>query len=933
MCGNPTLSCPKYLFTISFALWWLSVAWLAETDQGLAAVAGSPQAPIATEDFSTLQYVLPRDWASATTLTPRLGSATLAVQSGARVAGKALKWTVAGAADAIAVTRPSWEPPGAVVLWVKNPRGAALTIQLLGVAIPGGVLQWPAQDISHCRNWTRLRWPAEAAVPVGTQPTAGPSAQPCPCFLPIYEWRLIAAKQKDAKAAEIYLDEFSVEPAPERQLTVHSIRPQATEVPGGGTLSVEVELETTSRPAATGQPRLCLARSDGRLCAWRYLAAEALGGGRHALPLTLVVPASLPAGEYKLVVRAAGTRIEGAAAEGMKVAVTPPAAKVSPTTIFPKAIANLVGHSVADWRLSPTRAYLVPACANFDARGLAPDVALPDGQRCWDGLEEMLNALVQHDPEATALVEVFAGAAPTWLATHPDDCAKLLPLRARPAAPRQRNFPSFSSAAWQEAAAADLAALVNHIAASPWAGMVSGYVLASGDDTWATFLLDPVSLPDYSPAALSAFRAWVREKYKTLPDLRTAWGQARHPVMELMKALPPDEPRPIMAWDEVTLPVPERRLTAPTDLLEPPMFQDVADVTLFLAEQSATAAAKLARATKLLTKVPVGILYGGWLADSEDPIQLAAAGHLALGHLLRSPDVDFLVFKAEDATAAWLAPFASAKFHGKPWLLKFTSPGNAQEQSSAESLAEALGAGAAGIIAPVGSPQLTAAWRAAGETQPETPKRPQVAAIVDAASAAHICPASSLATDVLAQQLRQLEASGLRCEIWELADVLEGRTPDAPLLLFVNAYLLGQRERELLATLRAAGRVLVFSYAAGAMAPYSGISGRRVFSLTGVAVTSLPGTGPLRVVPTPNIDPFTSHVAAGTEYGTTRKVTPWFCCVDSRAEVLGKVAGTNLIGLAAVRGPDWTSVYSAAPALPASLLRSLAQMAEALAAQ
>lgn len=930
MCGIPTASCLKRLvrLTLLGSLWWV---YSAQAGQGLAATADAAPRPIAPEDFASLDYVLPRDPASAWSMTPRLGNARLAVQSGARVAGTALKWTLAGPVDAVALTRPVYDPPGNVVLWVKNPHGLPVTLRLLAVTIPGGVLQWPTHDVSACKNWTRLTWQPEAAEPVSSNAEGNPlpASQPC-SFLPICEWRIVAERAKSSGPADIYLDEFSVEPAPEHRLVVRSIRPAAQEVRAGKTLDVQVHCEWTGT-SAIHRPRLCLVQSDGQPVAWRYLTPEKAADAQQTSLVSLAVPATLSSGEYQLLVRAAGAQVDGPAARGVAVTIAAPARGATASAdVLPHAIADLTGQAATEWRLSPTRMYLLPACANFDAYGRAPDVTSADGGRRWDGLDEILNALVQHDPEAKVLLLVFVGATPAWLATHPDDCAKFLPARQDfAAAPRLRQMPSFSSTAWRQAATTDVAELMNHLAASPWADLIAGYVLSAGDGTWAMPVTRGAPLPDYSPAALSAFRAWLRDKYQTLPELRTAWGHARHPVLELLKERPPDEPQPIMAWDDAAMPDPQRRLSHPTALLEPPMFQDVADFTLFLADESAAAAAELARAAKKHTKLPVGVLYGGWLADAEDPVRLAAAGHLGTRHLLRSPDVDFVVFETGDTSATWAAPFASANFLGKPWLVRLTSTQDSTEQPQGERAGAVFAAGAQGVIAPARSPQLTAAWRWPLDNPQNETTKSQVAAIVDATSAAHLSPASGIATVVLAEQMRQLEASGLRYEIWDLAEVLQGRTPAPPVLLFVNTYVLGERERELLATLRSEGRVLVFSYAAGAMRPRSGVNGRDVFSLTGIPVTTLAGNGPLRVVPTPDLAPFTLHVPAGTEYGTEQKVSPWFCCVDTRAEVLGKIAGTNAVGLAALRGEGWTSVYSAAPALPATLLRSLAQMARA----
>ncbi|MCX7599740.1 MAG: hypothetical protein N2512_12865, partial [Armatimonadetes bacterium] len=715
MCGT-LIAWFRRRMEIGLVLGSLALAWCCLCSQQAAAAENSA-APTATEDFSSLGHVLPRDPASALNITPRLGTTPLAVQSGARVAGTALKWTLTGSVDAIALTKAVYKPPGTVTLWVKNPRGSPVTLQLLAVAIPGGVSQWPAQDISGCKNWTRLTWQPEDAAPVGQegQEQLPLRSQPY-AFLPVCEWRIVAAKAKGSGPAEIYLDEFCVEPASERRLVVHSIRPAAWQIRAGGIVTAEVELEDAAGATVFDKPRLCLTQSGGRIVAWQYLAAAGPAEGRHNLSVELAVPASAAPGDYELQVTAAAAQVDGPAAKGVTVNVVGPASPPSPpVTQLPKAIADLTGRRTTDWRLSPTRVYFVPACANFDAHGLSPDVALPDGQRCWDGLDEMLNAVVQHDPEGMAVLQVFVGVTPAWLAAHPDDCAKFLPeTQDFAASPRLRRLPSFSSAAWRQRAAADLADLVRHVEASPWAGLILGYVICAGDGTWAMPASRGTPLPDYSAAAVSDFRAWLRGKYQTLPDLRTAWGQARHPVLELLKDLPPDEPRPVMAWDDATLPKPERRLTAPTALLEPPMFQDVVDSALFMADQSAAAAAELVRGAKQHTRLPVGILYGGWLADSQDPVRLAT-GHLALGKLLRSPDVDFLVFQGQVTCVGWLAPFASIQFHHKPWLVQITSTKENPDEEPRDKIALAFAAGAHGVSAPAGSSQMAAVWKAIQE--------------------------------------------------------------------------------------------------------------------------------------------------------------------------------------------------------------------------
>jgi hypothetical protein len=64
-------------------------------------------------------------------------------------------------------------------------------------------------------------------------------------------------------------------------------------------------------------------------------------------------------------------------------------------------------------------------------------------------------------------------------------------------------------------------------------------------------------------------------------------------------------------------------------------------------------------------------------------------------------------------------------------------------------------------------------------------------------------------------------------------------------------------------------------------------------------------------------------------YGDTTAVTPLFSVVDPTATALGTIAGTGLVGLALADRGTYKTVYSAAPDLPAELLRRLAALAGA----
>ena len=59
------------------------------------------------------------------------------------------------------------------------------------------------------------------------------------------------------------------------------------------------------------------------------------------------------------------------------------------------------------------------------------------------------------------------------------------------------------------------------------------------------------------------------------------------------------------------------------------------------------------------------------------------------------------------------------------------------------------------------------------------------------------------------------------------------------------------------------------------------------------------------------------------------KTSPVFYANEDEGKVLGVLEGSGKPGLVVKRFADWTSIYSAAPALPAGLIREIAEFAGA----
>ncbi|MBI2940648.1 MAG: hypothetical protein HYY04_09450, partial [Chloroflexi bacterium] len=97
--------------------------------------------------------------------------------------------------------------------------------------------------------------------------------------------------------------------------------------------------------------------------------------------------------------------------------------------------------------------------------------------------------------------------------------------------------------------------------------------------------------------------------------------------------------------------------------------------------------------------------------------------------------------------------------------------------------------------------------------------------------------------------------------------------------------------------------------------------------LTGMDIRLMDVEERLRVEIDDYAHPYTRDLRGPVVYGTTNPVRPFFYVDDANVQRLGRVAGWDLAGLAVRSFPEWTSVYSAAPDLPAGLLQGIARTA------
>jgi hypothetical protein len=184
---------------------------------------------------------------------------------------------------------------------------------------------------------------------------------------------------------------------------------------------------------------------------------------------------------------------------------------------------------------------------------------------------------------------------------------------------------------------------------------------------------------------------------------------------------------------------------------------------------------------------------------------------------------------------------------------------------------------------------------------------------------------------IFEQRLWGLPRMGAPFDTYLLGDLLKKGCPPYKLYIFLNPFRLDDRRRaSLRQILRRDERVALWVYAPGLIR--NDLSLENMEDLTGLRF----GMGEQPWGPHVHITdfdhPITKGLAQDTFWGTDSKFGPLFHVDDPRARELGQVVysqGNCKPGFAVKTFPDWISVYSAAPNLPASVLRGIARFAGA----
>ena len=557
------------------------------------------------------------------------------------------------------------------------------------------------------------------------------------------------------------------------------------------------------------------------------------------------------------------------------------------------------------------------------------------------------------DPEARFHLRCHLeiGAGDWWSKLYPDELERHSNGR--------RYTQSFASRLWRRQANEFLRAYVQHLAETGLLERVVAFQVGAGHTgEWVKGETSMYSVcGDYSEPMRRHFREWLRLRYRDdIARLRAVWNDAA------------------VTFDTAEVPPAQEQLHARRDIFRDPRLEGrVIDYFRCLAELSADAVIDFCRTVKEATagRKLAGAFYGylldlawngGFFAERADSeySTYQRSGHLGLRLVLNSPYVDFLVspysygFRGIGGDGPSMLPAESARVHGKLILIEDdtrthidSDPNYGRAATLAESVA-ILRRNFAGAVTR-GQGMWWASWKVdparesafapllkeferLGTVLLETDRTPaaEVAVLIDDESFFYETSLHNFdVPGIFQQRLWGLPHMGAPFDTYLLQDFVDGRLRPYKLYVFLNAFRLDRERREALARqLRRDGRVALWIYAPGYV--QDDLSLDHMTELTGLkfAMGERPW-GPLMQL-TNFTHPITRDLPQDLSWGTNSKLAPIFYVDDPSATILGQVVysqGNCKPGMAIKVFPEWTSLYVAAPNLPAPVLRKIARFA------
>jgi hypothetical protein len=567
--------------------------------------------------------------------------------------------------------------------------------------------------------------------------------------------------------------------------------------------------------------------------------------------------------------------------------------------------------------------------------------------------EKRLQSVIDADPDARFHFRIHFEVPEWWTEYYPNECEI--------DSSGERRKQSFASELWREQVNSYLAQLIAKVDEIGMRDRVYAYQTGAGSSSeWVkgeTSMGEACG--DYSQPMRRHFRRWLRNKYSDdASSLCKAWGDTK------------------ITFDTVEVPTREEQIPEGHDTFRDPRKEcKVVDYYKCLADLCAELIIDFNETVKKESKNKVlsGAFYGyltelawnrcffGVDTDAEYST-VQRCGHLGLRKVLESPDVDFLVspcsygFRGIGGAGAPMLPTETLRNNGKLYIFEEDSRtmtagkdhNYGRVYTAADSIAvmkrnftdviiRGMGIWWLGhyqdlTVVPEYKPVLSR-FQEIGDFALQLGRKPQaeIAVLLDDRSFFYERDKNTLDLPLIFQQrLWGLARTGAPYDLYLADDYLDRVEKSYKFVIFLNAFMVSEeRKQTIRRRLEADSATALWIYAPAYIAD-AGTSLEGMESLTGFRFEQCGHPwGPMINI----LDfehPITRDLPQDFFWGTNSILSPVFFLNDDSADILGQVVyslGGCKPGFAVKDMGGWKSVYSAAPNLPAPVLRGIADYA------
>ncbi|MBU0478423.1 beta-galactosidase, partial [bacterium] len=544
-------------------------------------------------------------------------------------------------------------------------------------------------------------------------------------------------------------------------------------------------------------------------------------------------------------------------------------------------------------------------------------------------LDRYVYSVLSKKPNAYILLSVWTDPPSSWIKNNPAE--RVVFSDNKPG-----NEFSFASLEYRKDVKAFLHRITSHINESPYNNRVLGYLLLGGEDAqWIHYSNYRMYLPDYSQRMKEYYWRWLEKKYHNIENLNKQWNiQFKN-------------------FNNINIPTKAEREQGDLGIFyDPQKSSNVIDYNKCYADCPIDAVMEFTKQVKKESgnSKLVGIYY--FHAFGASFVQ--EFGIRSLKRLLESPDIDFLNApnyhqRTPGMSDAFPGPVGSLRVHNKSHfkeedLRTFLAKQDYMKIHTVfDSLSVIRRDMALAITKRTGIwwYDLHGGWfrndaiqetlKVGKNMMEKTALKPEInneiAVFIDEESLNYVnSDAEGLLRPLTSyDQKSYLGKIGAPYDCYLFSDIELVDISKYKLFIFLNTFYIDSQKRKFIKTkLANNGNTLLWLYAPGFINE-KGFSKEEMSTLTGIKLDYTDKKMPLLI----NTNNYASPVL--TEYndksfGTGKEFSPVVFSIDKDATNLGNLK-SGQSGFVMKKMENYTSIFSAAPAIPCEILRNIAKYA------